>query len=719
MRLKDIHTNLSEEVNLLEKFPKKEISVDSFSDDKKIIVDISDKKEYKTIKIWKAKKIKINKINIKNNFDVLKKSTFINNDIILNDEIKNQYKSYFLKKIRALKLFYIKNNNNNFSTNNFNLLYVARKFFSYFNILIKLFKPLYIFIFLFIILLFIDKLAVEYYTNSGYKKIVQLKNTENREELIKSANFDFVISNILFKPFSLFKTEKIKNADNLIFWGLKITNLLKNLNKFEKWVNKLISEKWSWNIMFSQLLLNNKDLFKYTEKEITEIKNIFDNIDFSENENLQAKVDIFKVKINEVIFYNNVINNNFDNFLEILWHNKRKKYLIVFQNNDEIRPQWGFMWSLWILEIFRWQIKKFEKKDIYDYEFKIKKENFERELAPKWLDKLTTYLWLRDSNYFINHKDSGDKIKFFIEKSGYDIDWIIYVNQNSLFKILDLVWEFDSKTLNTKINSKNFSLVMSSLVESKKSKVWTLWTPKQVLFDFMEEFKELLKTRKINNFHLAKILLEDVKNREISFYNFNETERVLLEQLWLFNPIKYNESLDFNYPVFTSISWNKSDRYIKTSYKKEVIKWEKCSYITNLEIKLEHTFDKKEETNILNIFDDFWIKKDSSKLLYIQWKWENRQYVRVIVPKNAIIKKKSNIWITPYYKRWKSIDFFLNTKKWEKSTFKIEYILPNNECKNYNYKLYKQPWIRKYNFEIEQFWKNKIFKENKKDIYIN
>jgi hypothetical protein len=695
MRIKDIHKTLSKEVNLLKFLPKKEISVDSFYEGKKLLLDISKIKENKTIQIWKNKNIKLKKIsNNKKPFDVLQKWIFRLNKINLNK-----------KECQRNKV-----NNLKYKLNN---IFLNKNIFSFFSKKIIL-------LFLFMILIFINKIVVEHYTNSWYKKLVQLKSISNREELIKSANFDFVVSSIFFKPFSILPWKKINNANNVIFWGLKITNLLITLNEFEKAVTTLLNKKWSSNIMYSQLLLNNKNILKYSEKEIIKIKEVYNNIDFNENQNFQIKLDLFKTGLNEIEFYIHTINNNFETFLNILGHNKRKKYLIAFQNNDEIRPQWGFMWSLGILEIFRGQIKEFEKKDIYNYEFKIKKEKFKKELAPKWLNKLTTYLWLRDSNYFINHKDSWKKIKFFLEKAWYEIDWIIYLNQNSLFKILDLVWEFDSKVLNNKVNSKNFSLIMSSLVESKKSKIGTLWTPKQVLFDFMEELKQILNTKKINNIDIVKILLNDIKNREINFYNFNEVERNLLQQLWLFNPIKYNESLDFSYPVYTSISWNKSDRYIKTSYKKEVKKWDKCSYITSLEINLEHIFNKNKENKIKTIFDKFWIKKNTEKLLYIQWKWENKQYIRLIIPKNAIIKKPQlNIKVTPFYDKWKSIDFFLNTKPLEKSTFKIEYILPNSKCLTYSYKLYKQPGIREHNLKINRFWKEEEFNWVNRDIYVN
>ena len=260
MKLKDLHTNLEKEINLLKFYPKKEISVDSFLIDKNIIQDISQNKIKQNINLKNNSDIKIKKINKKNNFDSL---NFNKKDISIDLHLKikkNKRFSYFKKNKSIFKF---------------------PKFFIYF--------------LFFIFIIFTNKIAVEYFTNSWYKKIIDLKNN-NSEENLKSAKLDFMISNILFKPFSIIPLQKIKNADNAILWGLKVTNLLLELQNFQNGVNQLIEKKWIWNIMFSQLLFNNKKLFKYTEKEIWEIIKIYNNIYLKDNKDLQLKLNFFKWK---------------------------------------------------------------------------------------------------------------------------------------------------------------------------------------------------------------------------------------------------------------------------------------------------------------------------------------------------------------------------------------------------------------------------------------
>jgi hypothetical protein len=44
--------------------------------------------------------------------------------------------------------------------------------------------------------------------------------------------------------------------------------------------------------------------------------------------------------------YLQTISTKFPEFLDLLGHSERKRYLIVFQNADEIRPTGGFMGSM-------------------------------------------------------------------------------------------------------------------------------------------------------------------------------------------------------------------------------------------------------------------------------------------------------------------------------------------------------------------------------------
>ena len=243
--------------------------------------------------------------------------------------------------------------------------------------------------------------------------------------------------------------------------------------------------------------------------------------------------------------------------------------------------------------------------------------------------------------------------------------------------------------------------MISTLVEAQSFKVWTLWTPKKVLFDFANIFLSKLKQDK-QYFAYLDLLAKNIKSRDLVIYSFNPEENNLLWQLWLNWKIDYSKSLDYSYPVYTSIWWNKSDRYIKIKYKKEIHINKDCSIDTNLNIFRTHLFTKNEEFKVNNLLDKFPIKDKTRKdILNIQWKWVNKTYVRVILPKNAVIKPKKWMNINKYEKSI-VVDFYMNTSPLETTNFNIQYKIINNDCLNYNYKIYKQPWIRNYWLDIIQ-----------------
>ena len=173
--------------------------------------------------------------------------------------------------------------------------------------------------------------------------------------------------------------------------------------------------------------------------------------------------------------------------------------------------------------------------------------------------------------------------------------------------------------------------------------------------------------------------------------------------MWLNWKINYSETLDFAYPFYTSIWWNKSDRYIELKYKKEIEQNADCSIDTNLRIYRTHFFSKFEEKKVNDLLDKYPLKDKTRKdVINIQWRWVNKVYTRVILPRDAIVK--SNYWMTiNKYENSTVLGFYINTRLLETTNYNIDYKLENKECKPYDYKIYKQPWIRDYFVEIKQW----------------
>lgn len=556
-----------------------------------------------------------------------------------------------------------------------------------------------VFIFIFFAAgIFLYKDLLEKYLTYSYETLSFVRDDfpdygKMQEDILEAKN-GFLITKYLFKPISFLDTQSTRDAENLIVGWQKLTLWLEKMSRIGFDFQVLTSNKDISEILFSHFLDNSYEnldtAFSHMKDAYTHYQNVWELWD----DDLNLKLEQMKKMLTLLLDNGGYVMQNFDSLLSIMWHNERKRYMIVFQNSDEIRPQWWFMGSVWFVDIFWGNVVNFEKKDIYALEYEINKDPF-RDPAPKGIDRLTGTFGLRDANYFVWVWASSERIRELLQRANMEIDGIIYTNLNLANDILDSIGWFESEALDTQVTSDNFALLMSSLVESKNLKIGTLGSPKDVLFDFIDELTIDLQSRKDYS-RMSQLLLKNIESRDIFMYVFDDKEAEFLNKIWLDWSIDYGKNLDYNYPVFTSLSWNKSDRYVERSFSKYVTLFDNCVISTRLNVKLRHNFSLADEKMALEIFDNYDI--DMEENLEIQWLWTNKQFVRIVLPKDSIIKNK-NVEVKNY-PNTRVVEFFMETPRFESTYFVLSYLIPNTECNNYDYSFYKQPWISSYNIDF-------------------
>ena len=564
---------------------------------------------------------------------------------------------------------------------------------------------------------YIGKTLVESRVNSGYSKLIEVREWSIElwqiQRNINNARFDLLLADIFFTPFKIFPGDTINSAENIIsgwrYLSYALDKLLSLYSTFEGYT----SQKDISQIYFTQLFSNISPILRDIEWSLRRSLYEYESISWLPNEDLEDQRQWNIIKVKKILSVIENINTHFWEFLNLLWHEQRKRYLIVFQNADEIRPTWGFMWSMWLLEVFKWKVQLFQKKDVYAIEWDLKTANYERLAAPKGINELTETFWLRDSNYFVNLKDSSQAIKFFTDNAGIDIDGIIYINQNTLLRFLEITGPIYFEELNMYISHENFSQMMSLVVEAKIFKWWTLGTPKQVLFDFIELFIDELVDQG-RYFDYLQAVIHDVESRDIMMWSFKESQNAFLTDMWLNGKIDYNQTLDLIYPSFTSLSGNKSDRYMMRRYNHIVRSWSSCSYEIETEILSQHQMTQSDIQSIQSTIDTY--ELDDPNLLEIQGAARNRQFVRIILPSWAKVAPREDFEIVDYWAR-KWIEFFLDTPLGETSFYSFQYALQNPDCQDYNYMFYKQPGIPSYDISIDVDGQKYEYLDRQEDFY--
>jgi hypothetical protein len=193
--------------------------------------------------------------------------------------------------------------------------------------------------------------------------------------------------------------------------------------------------------------------------------------------------------------------------------------------------------------------------------------------------------------------------------------------------------------------------------------------------------------------------MHDVESRDIMMWSFNERGNDFLTSLWMNGQINYDESLDYMYPVYTSLSWNKSDRYMQRSYSIKVeSQANSCDFNITTQIKSSHNMPKQSRDFINGLIQEY--NLDSLNLFEIQWAARNRQFMRIILPSDASIAFQDETDIVDYGQR-KWLEFFLETPEQQATYYDYQYILPNPDCSLYSTTVYKQPWIPSFDVQLD------------------
>ena len=134
-------------------------------------------------------------------------------------------------------------------------------------------------------------------------------------------------------------------------------------------------------------------------------------------------------------------------------------------------------------------------------------------------------------------------------------------------------------------------MLMSVLVENKIAKTYS---PKDVLFDFVTELEKKLAEKKDVAGYL-EIFDKNAKSGEILAYSNDPEANALFSEIF---PGEKSKAYDgnFAYPVFTSISGNKSDRYVRREFEIKSALMDGCKVLNGFRMESEHkmTVDDKE-----------------------------------------------------------------------------------------------------------------------------
>jgi hypothetical protein len=376
------------------------------------------------------------------------------------------------------------------------------------------------------------------------------------------------------------------------------------------------------------------------------------------NENLKAALEKFqnvnssllpketRQQFTEAIAALEAITNQFDQLerdlpaiLALLGNDAVHRYLILVQNNYELRPTGGFIGNLIFVEVSEGNMTLFEKHDVYDYDGQLRNPE---EVPPEYIG-FVTELGIRDANYVPHFPTSAEKIDKLLQRANApSFDTIVAVDHKLLNDLLRHTGAINLEDYpDGEITAENFSIVLTYLIEANKLQNIN---DKGILKGFVEDLKtKILANPDITN--LLRIININVQTKHIQLFSKDNRIQSIFERYGVAGTVSKDIADDEDYLLITnsSIGGNKTDPYIQERIIHTTNISAKAKVSNDLTIRKFHSFTDREELYWQRLLRPFGVEELHDPTRYVLGRGDNVSQVKVYVPFGSKLTSASGI----------------------------------------------------------------------------
>lgn len=306
----------------------------------------------------------------------------------------------------------------------------------------------------------------------------------------------------------------------------------------------------------------------------------------------------------------NTVHENAPAFIDVLGGNGPRKYLFLFQNNQEARATGGFIGSYGLLDIKDGEIRKFFINGIFDPDGQLK-ENI---VPPQPIRKVSAAWSLHDSNWFADFPTSAEKAISFYEKTGGPtVDGVITVTPTVLQRILKETGPVALPAYDTTVTDENVVSVLQYKVEEDYDKKEN--KPKKILSDLAPILFDRVFQAKDPSTVLGVVnaLHTSLREKDILLYARNNALEGMYREMGWSGELRETQR-DFVSVVNSNINGFKTDGVIEQTVKHRAEIQADGSVIDTVTVTRKHT---------------------GGDTPYEWWNAVNADYMRVYVPKGS------------------------------------------------------------------------------------
>jgi hypothetical protein len=325
--------------------------------------------------------------------------------------------------------------------------------------------------------------------------------------------------------------------------------------------------------------------------------------------NIESKVNA----LDEIIA---LLENTGDTYPTVFGFNGSKKYLVLFQNNMELRPGGGFIGSYGLLTVNNGKTDKLQISDVYDADGKLTTHVEPPYGLRRYLG--SAHWYLRDSNFDPDFTKNAQIAANFLQlETNEKVDGVIAVDTAFLQKLLKAIGPVRVEDYNETVTADNFYLMTQTHTEKDFFPGST--QKKDFLRALFNAVMLHLEEKKQVSYPLvASALLESIKGKHVmvSFTDSGVQEVYTVNNLsgalWDARSASAGTILDYTGIVDANIGTNKVNYYLKRNIEQKV------ALTTNGELQETLTVTYENSS-----------KKDSV------FGGDYKNYIRFLIPKNA------------------------------------------------------------------------------------
>jgi hypothetical protein len=271
----------------------------------------------------------------------------------------------------------------------------------------------------------------------------------------------------------------------------------------------------------------------------------------------------------------NLAEETIDTWSSLLGFEGKKTYLVLFQNNMELRPGGGFIGSYGLLPVENGKLGNLMISDVYDADGHLT-QNIQ---PPYGLQRYlgVSHWFLRDSNFdpdFV--RDSVQAAQFLQKETGQHVDGVLAIDTTFLKDLISVVGPVKLPDYNVTVTSDNFYL----LTETNSEKNFFPGSTQKK--DFLRSLSNALMTKLAGEKQFpyekfAQMFVTATTQKDVLFA-FSDpnvqnafTVNDLSSSLWDDRQAGNNTVLDYFGVVDANVGANKANYYIKRSMSQSVI----------------------------------------------------------------------------------------------------------------------------------------------------